>query len=31
MQTAVAGKTYGTIAAERRSQMSGIEFVPRAG
>jgi hypothetical protein len=27
MQTAVAGKTYGTIAAERRSQMSGIEFV----
>jgi uncharacterized protein (TIGR00369 family) len=27
MQTAVAGKTYGTVAAERRSQMSGIEFV----
>jgi uncharacterized protein (TIGR00369 family) len=27
MQTGVAGKTYGTVAAERRSQMSGLDFV----
>jgi uncharacterized protein (TIGR00369 family) len=27
MQTGIATKTYGTVAAERRSQMSGFEFV----
>jgi acyl-coenzyme A thioesterase PaaI-like protein len=24
---AIAGKTYGTVSAERRSEMSGLEFV----
>ena len=27
MPTAIAGKTYGTVAAERRKAMSGLEFV----
>jgi uncharacterized protein (TIGR00369 family) len=27
MQTGLAGRTYGTVAAERRSQMSGLDFV----
>jgi hypothetical protein len=27
MQTGVAGKTYGTVAAEQRSAMSGLDFV----
>jgi hypothetical protein len=27
MQYAVADKTYGTVAAERRNEMNGIDFV----
>ncbi|MDB5404295.1 MAG: hypothetical protein JWQ55_6313, partial [Rhodopila sp.] len=27
MPNRVAGKTYGTVAADRRREMSGLEFV----